>query len=78
MDRASRGKGLYANDGSGVAAQKKQQKKADKEGEVKNASLMFNIMASMIGTGMNKAANSKHADATTTPVLDALDLAGYN
>lgn len=78
VDRASRGKGLYANDGSGVAAQKKQQKKADKEGEVKNASLMFNIMASMIGTGMNKAANSKHADASTSPVLDALDLAGYN
>lgn len=41
-------------------------------------SLMFNIMTSMIGSGMNKAANSKKADQITTPVLDALDIAGYN
>ena len=41
-------------------------------------SMMFNIMTSMIGSSMNKAANSKKADAATTPVLDALDIAGYN
>ena len=27
---------------------------------------------------MNKAANGKKADEVTTPVLDALDIAGYN
>ena len=41
-------------------------------------SLMFNVMTSMIGSGMNKAANSKKADRITSPVLDALDIAGYN
>ena len=41
-------------------------------------SLMFNVMTSMIGSGMNKAANSKKADRITSPILDALDIAGYN
>ena len=27
---------------------------------------------------MNKGANGKKADEVTTPVLDALDIAGYN
>ena len=39
---------------------------------------MFNLITSMVGTGMNKGANSKKADAVTSPVLDALDIAGYN
>lgn len=79
IERASRGQGIYANDGSGVQAQKKKKpKNGQQEEKVQNASLMFNIMASFIGSGMNKAANSKHADAVTTPVLDALDIAGYN
>lgn len=79
IERASRGQGIYANDGSGVQAQKKKKpKNGQQEEKVQNASLMFNIMASFIGSGMNKAANSKHADAVTTPVLDALDMAGYN
>src|SRR5699024_682970 len=41
-------------------------------------STMFNLIASMVGTGMNKAANGKKADAATTPTLDALDISGYN
>ena len=41
-------------------------------------STMFNLITSVVGTGMNKAANSKKADAITSPVLDALDMAGYN
>lgn len=39
---------------------------------------MFNMITSMVGSGMNKAANSKAEDQATTPVLDALDIAGYN
>jgi hypothetical protein len=39
---------------------------------------MFNMITSIVGTGMNKAANSKSADAATTPALDALDIAEYN
>lgn len=41
-------------------------------------STLFNLMTSVIGTGMNKAANSKKADRATSPVLDVLDIAGYN
>lgn len=41
-------------------------------------STMFNLMTSMMGTGMNRAANSPKADRATSPVLDALDIAGYN
>ncbi len=41
-------------------------------------STMFNFITSMVGTGMNKAANSKQADTATSPCLDALDMAGYN
>ena len=35
-------------------------------------STLFNMMTSMVGTGMNKGANGKKADEVTTPVLDAL------
>lgn len=41
-------------------------------------STMFNLVASMVGTGMNKAANGKKADAATSPALDVLDVCGYN
>ena len=41
-------------------------------------STIFNMMTSMVGTGMNKGANGKKADEVTAPVLDALDIAGYN
>lgn len=41
-------------------------------------STMFNMITQMVGTGMNKAANSRKADKATSPVLDTLDIAGYN
>ena len=41
-------------------------------------STMFNMMAAQIGAGMNMAANTPEADEITTPLLDALDIAGYN
>lgn len=41
-------------------------------------STLFNLITGMVGTGMNKAANFKKADRITSPVLDALDIAGYN
>ena len=67
LTRAAAGKGIYKEDGSG----------ADTSTSV-NSSMMFNIMTSMVGSSMNKAANSKKADAITSPILDALDIAGYN
>lgn len=41
-------------------------------------STMFNMMAAMIGTGMNKSAANPEVDAATSPVLDLLDIGGYN
>ncbi|MBQ5986112.1 MAG: DUF4982 domain-containing protein, partial [Clostridia bacterium] len=41
-------------------------------------STMFNMLASMIGPGMNRAASSKKADAATSTSLDLLDICGYN
>lgn len=64
--QAAKGKGVYQEDGgANISAQA-------------TSSMMFNIITSMVGSGMNKAANSKQADWVTTPVLDALDIAGYN
>ena len=43
-----------------------------------NSSMMFNKMASMIGTGMNKSSGSEEIDKLITPLMDKLDAAGYN
>lgn len=42
------------------------------------SSVVFNIITNVVGSSMNKAANSKAADLASAPVLDLLDLAGYN
>lgn len=41
-------------------------------------STMFNQMTMMIGTGMNHSADGEEADKATSPILDAVDIAGYN
>ena len=73
IGRAAKGQGIY-QDGE----QKTGGKEGKKEKEGQNASLAFNIMASFVGSGMNKGGNSKKVDALTTPFLDSLDIAGYN
>ncbi|SCP94853.1 glycoside hydrolase family 2 TIM barrel-domain containing protein [Anaerobium acetethylicum] len=70
---ASKGKGIYKEEG-GLREEKKD---SGKKKQV-SGSLFFNIMTSMIGTGMNRMANSRKADKVTSPCLDALDIAGYN
>lgn len=69
--RSAKGSGVYKEDGG-----------RDDGGKQKAlggmSSTMFNMVTSMVGTGMNKGANGKKADAITSPVLDALDIAGYN
>ncbi|GGH35266.1 glycoside hydrolase family 2 TIM barrel-domain containing protein [Paenibacillus segetis] len=68
--RSAQGKSIYKEDG-GLSS----------EDQTKNTNMnstMFNMLASVVGTGMNKGANSKKADTITTPCLDALDIAGYN
>lgn len=72
ISRAAKGQGIYKDgEQSNGAAGKKQ-----KEGG--NASLAFNIMASFVGSGMNKGGNSPKVDAIATPIINALDIAGYN
>jgi len=73
MNQAAKGQALY-KDGEQTQGNP-EQKSSDK---VKNGSLVFNMIASVMGTGMNKAANSPKVDALATPIIDALDIAGYN
>ncbi|MCH4035515.1 MAG: glycoside hydrolase family 2 protein [Lachnospiraceae bacterium] len=70
LTRSAAGNGVYKEDGG-----------LNDSGDEKLSgmnSTMFNMMASMVGTGMNRAANGRKADAITSPVLDLLDIAGYN
>ena len=60
------------------AADRQHQKKSQKDDKVQNGSLAFNITALFIGTGMNKGGNSPQVDALASPIIDALDVAGYN
>ena len=73
IGRAAKGQGIYQD---GEQKTGGGEGKPEKEGQ--NASLMFNIMASFVGSGMNKGGNSKKVDELTTPFLDSLDIAGYN
>lgn len=87
LGRAAKGNGIYQDGEMNTAAgggkdnkgkgSKGKEKKKGKDGE-QNASLAFNIMASFIGTGMNKGGNSKKVDAIASPFVDSLDIAGYN
>lgn len=54
----------------------------DNQGQIPDMSQMdstaFNQMAIMIGTGMNHSADDDESDKATSPILDTLDIAGYN
>lgn len=77
VSRFAKGNGIY-KDGEGPDKAMGPGKKGKREGEVSNGSLLFNTVVSFVGTGMNKAANSKQADQVCSPILDALDISGYN
>lgn len=67
---AKKGKGVYDEEGG---------RKDDKDKAMSGMnSTMFNMVTNMVGTGMNRSANSKKADLATSPALDLLDIAGYN
>jgi beta-galactosidase len=74
INMASKGRGIYKEEG-GRANEAKPGKKKKKPA---SGSLFFNIIATMMGTQMNRMANSNTADKVTCPCLDALDIAGYN
>ena len=72
LGRAAKGQGIYQDGEQKTGTEEKKQKEGG------NASLAFNIMASFVGTGMNKGGNSPKVDAIATPIINALDIAGYN
>jgi len=69
ISRSAKGNPIY-KEGGGLNQEAKDMSKMN--------STMFNMMTSMVGTGMNKASNSEKVNALTKPCLDALDIAGYN
>jgi len=71
ISSAKKGKGIYDDEEGG--------RKNDSDEKMQGMnSTMYNMIANMVGTGMNKSANSKAADQAASPVLDTLDMAGYN
>ncbi len=72
LSRAAKGKGIYQDGGQ------EKQTGVEAGGKVQNSSLFFNMIASIIGTAMNKAGNSRAVDRLSSPFLDMLDIAGYN
>lgn len=66
---SAKGKNTYREDGG-------QNTKADSMNGMN--STMYNMITSMVGTGMDKAANSSRTDRITSPLLDQLDVCGYN
>ncbi|MDF1515188.1 MAG: glycoside hydrolase family 2 TIM barrel-domain containing protein [Anaerolineae bacterium] len=71
---ASKGKSIYKEEGGRA----NEGKSAKRKKQQASGSLFFNILTSIVGTRMNKMANSNAADKVTSPCLDALDIAGYN
>lgn len=71
ISRSAKGNGVYDEESGG-------RKDSGKDKTSGMNSTLFNLMTSMVGTGMNKGANGTKADQVTSPVLDALDVAGYN
>lgn len=71
ISQSAGGKDMYDENEGGLVSD-------DDEKSKGMNSTLFNMIAMMVGTGMNKAANSKKADAATSPAIDVLDIAGYN
>lgn len=61
-----------------VYDQKGDKSKAENKKDMRINSTLFNLITSQVGTKMNNSGKSKKADAQTSPVIDRLDIAGYN
>ena len=73
LSQAAKGKGLYQDGEMDQSAQKKAA-----EQQSNSSSQSFNMIATYFGPLMNQAGNSKKVDALASPIIDALDIAGYN
>ena len=72
IGNAAKGKGQYSEEKVEADAAYKPQS------EKPTSSTLFNMIASHAGPSMNKMANSDRVDKIASPVLDCLDIAGYN
>lgn len=79
---AAKGKEMYQENGGinqdtaeDISGGDNQQKMPDMS---QMNSTMFNQMTQMVGSSMNHAADGEEADQATAPILDLLDIAGYN
>lgn len=70
ITNSAKGKGIYDAEEGG--------RKDDGEKMGAMNSTMFNMIVSLVGSGMNKAANSSKSDLVCSPSLNLLDVAGYN
>lgn len=70
MSRSADGKDMYDENGGGLNAN-------TNTGGGMN-STMYNMIVSMVGGAMDKAAKSRKVDRVVTPAVDMLDIAGYN
>lgn len=59
-------------------AENSETQKAPEQKQQSMTSTMFNQITAMVGTGMNNSAVSQEADEIISPILDKLDIAGYN
>lgn len=74
---------FLASKGIGMLQDSEEQPKKKKMPEKKkkekaSGSLFFNMLMSMIGGGLNQMTRLKRIDQVTAPILDSLDIAGYN
>ena len=68
---AKKGKGIYDPEEGG--------RKEDKDSQMSGMnSTMFNFITNVVGSGMNKAANLESTYTAAVPVMDCLDICGYN
>lgn len=72
ISNAAKGKGQYSEEKVEADAVPKAQ------AEKPTSSTLFNMIATRVGPSMNKMANSDEVDKIASPVLDVLDIAGYN
>ena len=75
INMASKGRSFFSNKEGEMTIEKKPSRKKKQQA---SSSLLFNLVVSIVGPAMSKAANSKKADRVTSPSLDLLDIAGYN
>ena len=71
ITNSARGKDLYDAESGG------RDDSGDRKMQGMN-STVFNMVTNIVGTSMNKSANSKKADAATAPALELMDVCGYN